>query len=610
MTHWLTSSFEDRNSKIEDRVHPRVARLTLLAAVLLLGSAAPDLPPVPELPTTGWPVASIAEPFARDLMARVPAPQLDAIATQHPEVLPGVFRNLGTALVSGDAALQASVKRYATALVRAHAQRVPKPFTDDDIHLLVIFQVLDPLRYGEDETFRTAVDSILPQSLPSTLPEPLRRAAINELNRQAPVRFETAEALAAGAGLVKTPSSARFADLGKTHATITTAGNEPIEASIYSINSGFTTPAEAKAFLAAVRASAPKRRLVVIADDEMRRALGSGLHLDYVDNFSRPLTLWPRDPFSVARTPEGHIVFVNRPNLQHGREEDANMIRVLLDALPSSLDEQWKPRWATGGTSFHNGQVLLAKNAAWISIHSVESRAREILRLDHVPTETFGSSAGIATYLDAVQRAARELATLYGRPVRFVHDLAPQSDLMTTLGGGAGFDLDSIITLLPSGEGKLVAFVGDPSLGRKVLNGALAADLQTLAKTYALGANARDGIAAFDTSGLQRFLDRCAHDLAAGGAKVQRLPLLMVPSSLIARADERPDTPFFLVTWNNVVLERKHAEGFASGLPAGDRIARSTFRAAGYELALFPPLSRSIILNGGYRCASNEVRVR
>lgn len=608
MTHRLASSIEDRNSKIEDRVHPRVARLTLLAAVLLLGSATPDLPPIPELPATGWPVASIAEPFVRDLLTRVPAQQLDTIATGRPEVLPGIFRNLGTALVSRDAALQANVKRYATALVRAHAQRVPQRFTDADVRLLVIFQVLDPLRYGEDETFRAAIDSILPQSLPSTLPESLRRAAINELNRQAPVRFETAEALAAGAGLVKTPSSARFADLGKTHATITTAGNEPIEASIYSINSGFTTPAEAKAFLSAVRASAPKRRIVVIADDDMRRALGPDLHLDYVDNFSRPLTLWPRDPFSVARTPEGHIVFINRPNLQRGREEDANMIRVLLDALPSSLDEQWKPRWATGGTSFHNGQVLLTPKAAWISIHSVEYRAREILGLDHVPTETFGSPAGITKYLDAVQRAAQEIAKLYDRPVRFVHDLAPQSDLMTTLGGGAGFDLDSIVTLLPAGDGKLVAFVGDPSLGRKVLHDAPAADLQMLARTYALGTNAREGIGAFDTSGLQHFLDRCAHDLGMNGIKVQRLPLLMVPSSLIANADERPDTPFFLVTWNNVVLERKHAEGFASGLPAGDRIARSTFRATGYELALFPPLSRSIILNGGYRCASNEVR--
>jgi hypothetical protein len=592
-----------------------VARTTLLAAVLLLGAAAtPSLPPIPELPSTGFPPASVAEPFARELMARVPPVQLEALATAQPEILPALFRNFGTALVSRDAALRSAAKRYATALVHAHAQRVPRQFSADDVRLLVIFQVLDPFRYGEDDAYRKAVDSILPQSLSPTLPESLRRAAINELNRQAPIAFETAEALAAGAGLVKTPSGARFTALAGTHARVTTNGNEPIEASIYSINSRYTTPAEAQAFLAAVRAAAPKRQIVVIADDGIRTALGNGLHLDFVDNFSRPLSLWPRDPFSVARTPAGGIVFVNRPNLQHGREEDANMIRVLLDALPPSLEERWKPRWATGGTSFHNGQVLLTPHVAWISIHSVEYRARQLLGADHVPVETFGTAAGIARYTGAVRQAAHELSELYGRPVRFVHELpekqplAAQTELMSTLGGGAGFDLDSIVTLLPSGDGKLTALVSDPALGRKLLEGATAADLASLQRTYGLSAGVREAVAEFDASGLQHFLDRCAHDLAAGGVRVQRLPLIMVPSTLIAAASDRPDSSYFLVTWNNVVLEGARAEGFASGLPAGDHAAHATFRTAGYDLALFPPLSRSIILNGGYRCASNEVR--
>ena len=589
-------------------------RILVLAAVCLLGSTTAGLPPIPALPPTGWPLASVAEPFTLELMARVPPQRLDEIASSNPDALPAIFRNIGTALLSRDAALQASVKRYATALVRAHAQRVPHDFSADDVRMLVVFQVLDPLRYGEDDAYRKVLDSILPHSLPSNLPEPLRRAAVNEINRVAPISFDTAEALAAAAGLVKTPSRARFADLAATYATITTGGAEPIDASIYSINSRFATPAEAKSFLTAVRIAAPYRRIVVIGDEEMRAALGSELHIEFVDNYSRPLTLWPRDPFSVARTPDGRVVFINRPNLQPGREEDANMIRVLLDALPPSLDERWKPRWATGGTSFHNGQVLLTPKAAWISIHSVELRARQLLGLDHVPAEQFYSLAGIATYAGAVRRATGELSELYGRPVRFVHELpdkqtlAAQSALMMTLGGGAGFDLDSIITLLPQKDGSLHALVSDPSLGRKLVADATADDLHSLETTYGLGSNAREAIKNFEASGLQRFLDVCARDLAASGVNVARIPIVMVPLTLIANTEARLDSPYFLITWNNVVLERHRAEGFASGLPAGDRMARRAFESSSYDLALFPPLVRSIMRNGGYRCASNEVR--
>ncbi|HEX3553357.1 MAG TPA: hypothetical protein VIA62_09010 [Thermoanaerobaculia bacterium] len=33
-----------------------------------------------------------------------------------------------------------------------------------------------------------------------------------------------------------------------------------------------------------------------------------------------------------------------------------------------------------------------------------------------------------------------------------------------------------------------------------------------------------------------------------------------------------------------------------------------TFAGLGVHLDLFPPLVRSVILNGGYRCASNHLR--
>src|SRR6185295_9076684 len=201
--------------------------------------------PVPPLPSAGWPKPEVADAFARELIAHVPPAAFDDAATSNPELVPAVMRNLGTALLSHDAQLQAAVKRYATAVVREHAARIPRDFSNDDLHMLVAFQVLDPLRYGEDEEFRRAVDTILTASLSPTLSEPLRRAAVNELNRVAPINFETAEALAVSAGLVRA-SGSRF--VTNSAATIMTAGNEPIEASIYSINSRFVKPDEAKRF--------------------------------------------------------------------------------------------------------------------------------------------------------------------------------------------------------------------------------------------------------------------------------------------------------------------------------------------------------------------------
>ena len=590
----------------------RIGRSVAVLAALSLFAAAGrvEFPPVPPVPSGGWPQAEIAEPFARELMARVPPVAFDEAAHGNPELVPAVFRNLGTALLSHDVQLQTAVKRYATALVREHAERMPRNFSDDDLHMLVAFQVLDPLRYGEDDEYRRAIDTILPASLSPTLPEALRRADVNELNRVAPINFETAEALAISAELVRT-SSSRF--VANSAASITTAGNEPIEASIYSINSRFVKPDEAKRFLTAVRAASPQRRIVVIGDEAMQRALLkdlAALRIDFIDNLNRPLTPWPRDPFSITRAANGGLIFINRPNMQRNREEDATMVRVLFNGLPKPLDDRWKPRWTTGMTSFHNGQILLTPKAVWISMHSVEFRALEVLGIDHVPVEQFESAEGIARYTHAAQRAADELSKLYDRPVRFVHELPHTPQQIEILGGGAGFDLDSIVTLLPHADGSIDALVGDVALGAKLA--ASANEWQQLEKTYSLAANARDAVMNFQSDpssiGLQRFLDGCANDLAKRGLKVRRLPLLMIPTSLLVDED-RPETPYFLVTANNVVLERNRAEGFASGLRVVDSAARSTFKSAGYDLTLFPPLPRSVVLNGGYRCASNEVRV-
>jgi hypothetical protein len=173
--------------------------------------------------------------------------------------------------------------------------------------------------------------------------------------------------------------------------------------------------------------------------------------------------------------------------------------------------------------------------------------------------------------------------------VRFVHSLNASPDLMQRVGGGAGIDLDSVVTILPAST----ALVGDITIAVKD-------DLSVYGELEKIRAaqNSPKAIA------LQSFLNAIAEELQRDGMTVRRLPLVLVPASAAAR-----DVPSdFLITWNNVVLEKNRAEGFASLLPSADAYARKVFEASGYKLVLFPPLLRSIMLNGGYRCASNHLR--
>src|SRR5204862_4472006 len=119
----------------------------------------------------------------------------------------------------------------------------------------------------------------------------------------------------------------------------------PIAASIFSLDTSFFPPAEARRLVEAVHTAAPQRRIVVLGDARMRDALAS-LHVVFADDQGRAFSPWLRDPFIVARAKSGGVVFINRPNLQPHREEDRNMVRAIVQQLPAATDEGWKkPRW-------------------------------------------------------------------------------------------------------------------------------------------------------------------------------------------------------------------------------------------------------------------------
>jgi len=496
----------------------------------------------------------------------------------------------------------------------------------EDVLGLLSLQLVDPERFAGDEGFRRRVLGFLPRALDPKAPAGLRDALLTELNQVRGFDFAASDEVERAWGAVPRRGADRRVGFVPGGQRFDADVDGRLAASVYSLPSFFFDFGTADAFLSAVRAAAPERTLVVLTDSPLREGLeprAKALHLRLLDTYGRPYSPWPRDPFTLVHASGGGARVLVRPNLQPGREEDANLGPELVQNLPADLDRAWgKVTWTTAPVPFHNGQVLLTPGAAWITLHALEPRILALLGLERVPVGSFATAEGIDRYLAAADRAAAELASLYGRPVRFVHplpssgDLAARTELMRRIGGGAGYDLDSIVTLLPGGK----ALVADAAAGRDLAAKLPAADLDSLRRGYGLEPAGNELAAALaaaqrtpEMDALGAFLDLVARQLASSGMEVRRLPILTVPVPLLADRSGLSHSGF-LITWNNVVVESRpgkvRAEGFSYLLPSGDRAARDAFGAFGVQLDLFPPLVRSIVLNGGYRCASNHLRGR
>jgi hypothetical protein len=500
-----------------------------------------------------------------------------------------------------------------------------------DVHGLATAMLIDPRRFAGDDAFRARVLPLLPRMLDPEVPPALRDDLLGALVDVPGFDLGAAGPVELAWGAVARTAAERRdpQEPGLAGPRIEDEPQLALLASVYSLPSTLVQAREAEALLVALRAADPARELLVLADPPQRRALAATAarqRVRLLPTYGRAYSPWPRDPFSFARAGDGAVRLVVRPNLQPGREEDGSLGPELVQDLPPDLDRAWGGvRWSLAAVPFHNGQVLLTRDAAWATLHTFEPRALQLLGVDRVPVATFDTAAGIAAYVGAVRRAADELAVLYGRPVRFVHPLPGAGDgdlpaavaLMRRLGGGAGYDLDSLVTFLPAGEGAPAALVADLEIGRRLLGEAPASEWAALAAAYDLrpGADVPAALAAEADSvrgrALGSFLDLVAAELEHSGHRVGRLPLLLVPTGLRRDAEGLRDA-HFLLTWANVVVETRRdgvrAEGFASLLPAGDRLARAAFGAQGARLDLLPPLVGSVVRNGGYRCASNHLR--
>jgi hypothetical protein len=614
----------------------------LVLALLPAAGVAPELAALAEL-GHGWRPGSSGSPAAVEtavgrLLAALPPESFELQLGESPDLDASVLPLLGGVVVPSPAAagpdpgLTGRLDRYLAAAARARARRLAAArWSDTDLAHLVVLALIDPPRFAADPGFRAHVLASLPALFGPEPPPALRDAVLAAVNRLPGSDFATGERLAAAWGAARRSSADRRLDAPPR--LLFSADDDPIAASLYSLPAAAIDPADAERLLAAVRRVAPRRTLLVLADPAAQQALAplaATLGVELLDTWGRAYSPWPRDPLSLVHAPGGAVVVLVRPNVQPGREEDQHLGAALIDALPAALDRAWGHgdgvRWTVSPRPFHNGQVLIGREAAWISLHSLEPRILELLGLPRVPVASFAAPEGIGRYVAAARRAAAELEALYGRPVRFVHPLpaagaAGAEALMRQIGGGAGYDLDSLLTLLPAGPGRGPgqpwALVASAAAGRQLLAGAGDADVESLRHGFGLApaaAELRTALAAAQsaprTAGLDRFLDLVAGQLAGAGFQVHRLPLLAVPTELVAGRHLR--FAEFLLTWNNVVLERRdgalRAEGFSALLPAGDELARRLFAAAGCHLDLLPPLTESILFNGGYRCASNQLR--
>lgn len=544
---------------------------------------------------------------------------LERMIEADPSLIPGLWGTFGAALAAdpGDASLAGSV----TSIARHRADRVAKagpPWSEDDFTLLSALQLVDPPRVARDPVFAQLVTSYLPRTLDPTAAAILREPLLESLGVRPGVDQDALERAAKAWGAIPRASATRERTEDGIFAV--EAEDAPIEGSIFSLPSSVIDAEDASVFLAALRASRADRHLVVLADRRQREALSTAdLEVSLLATLGQEISPWPRDPFTVVREENGTPTVLLRPNVQVGREDDDAMGRLLVAGLPDDLDRAWGGLgWRRVDVPFHNGQILLIGDTAWISVHSLEPGILSRLGLDRVPVERFGTPAGLA-YVEAARAEADALGQLFGRQARFVHPLPSGTDagMLTRLGGGAGFDLDSLVTLLPT-DREPVALIGRVRDGATMLATLPPAEIEALATTYDLdvrGEPLRQALAAAQDStralALDAFLEVVAGHLGRAGFSVERLPLLLVPYAVRTEPDAIPGVDF-LLGWNNVVLEnrdgQRRAEGFAARLPTGDVRAREAFARAGYTLDLLPPLVDSVVRNGGYRCASQHIR--
>ena len=564
--------------------------------------------------------------LARCLVERVSPDEFERALFTSPDLAQTALPALAAALVPAPSASAVEAAPYVAAAARARSRRLSAlgAWTEAQGEAFLRLQLVDAERFVEDAAFRARVLTLLPGAFDPAASPDLRDQMLYSINSIPGVGYDASERIELAWGAIPRASGPREAPYDGAALRFPDDSSAAISASIYSFPAPFLDPDAVARFITEMRRLRPDRALVALVDLPMRNAVAEPARaagVTLVETHGRDFSPWPRDPFSVLRREDGGVTLLVRPNAQRQRAADNDMARELIQGLPARLDAAWgAPTWTRGPVPFHNGQILIARDAVWVSVFTLERRALQILGAATGPSEGVTTNREWRAFREASARAARELSDLYQKPVKLVHDLpdplAPGT--IDRLAGGGGFDLDSLMTVLDRPDDGPRILVADVNAGETLAAEAADDDLARFAAAYGLGGprgNIRDALRAAQRTprarGLAWFLDEMAAHLEAEGASVERLPLLVVPVAMLNDRDHLQHDNF-LVTWNNVVLEPatggRRAEGFTSMLAAGDDVARAAFGRAGYAMDFAPLLAESVILNGGYRCASQHVR--
>lgn len=536
---------------------------------------------------------------------------------------------------------------YLATASKARALRISQnggPWSESQINEILTLAFIDPNRFfGDDPAFQAIILKHLPDSIGAETPVPLRRLLLNTLSQVSSIEYDRLETISLGWEMSHRTSRQRELPFPALRGLSCSDGTSPLQALLFSFPSSMFDPEDCIALLSSVHQSSPNVALAVVSDfvtaDSktaewfVTKAQTLGSHL--IAPLGSPPSPWLRDPILVARDREDRLVFVNRAGPQLGREQDQNIPREFIRGLPAGFEDLTGPiHWSQAPLHFHGGHLLSTPRSVWISTHSIETRILQRLGLESINIPRLIEPSGWADFTDAVIASAADLRSLGCRHVQWVHPWpsAPagmeHSQFVHNLGGGNDIDLDTLLTILP-GEPADTALIGDPKTGATLLEQISDAELAEFSRRFEMGlqpGDLRRELTQWWNSphviSLSAFQDLMESHLRSEGLRVRRTPILMVPTRLIAAhpkfALNQPHV-HFPIGFSNVVLDSSHdpnhpaapplrAHCFESCLPTFDAEAGRVYAEAGCELILHPTLVESVISEGGFRCATQEIR--
>ncbi len=542
---------------------------------------------------------------------------------------------------------QNSLLRFLASASKARTLRISRqeaPWGDSEINEILTLAFVDPNRFfGQDPVFQAIILKHLPTAIEDTAPDSLRRRLLNTLSQIPAIGFDQLEPIGLGWGIANRPSSQRerpFQDLVPLSCT---DGVSPLQALLFSFPSSMFDAEDCIALLDSVHQSSPSVALAVISDytandgtaAESFRAEARALGAYLIAPLGPSPSPWLRDPILVGRDSDQQLVLINRAGSQQGREQDQNIPRQLIQGTPSEFESLTGPLfWSQAPFHFHGGHLLFTPESPWISVHSIETQILKRLNLQGIDVQKLNDIDGWNSFSEAANASAEELGKLGGHRVQWVHPWPStppgmeHSEFVRCLGGGNDIDLDTLLTILPGGPSD-TAILGDLDQGGELLGTVSDEELAEFSRRFQIRVpprDLRDALTRWKRSarvaGLSAFLELVATHLRTNGLRVRRTPMLMIPTPLIANhpkfAAEQPHA-HFPIGFSNVVLDsqsapnepterRLRAHSFESCLPIFDAEARRVFAEAECDLILHPALVESIISEGGFRCATQEIR--